>query len=503
MADRPPSDENMAVSQDPGVSQQNLKESNKEETDLRGAQSNSKMDAPKKKTFKITSVTKSSQRGGSGDLTQDNDGDSIDDLDETVDSHTEDLSSEMYDCSKATDLDGQDALLTPEEVIKEKPARFKVVKIGTKETFRRGRWTCYDYPDAPEKPEKVEPKPEESHAAGGVQNSVHYGHGFDDPLKNPLLAGATGTMPSHQSSGPADSMSGTTKGPGESQSRQSSLSGIAQHSNQAGQSVQNAIATYSNHVAQSMPAYSVANALPYSTKGGQQVPAYSMQGMVPGQSIGQPGPSGQPLRAGMSAPNLPQQQTGGQTVTSQSVAGSIQGTQQQPPQQQPGSQASTIPANVHSQPAPASGAAQASQPQVPGAMQRGEYMNSAAQSMGQPPPSQQSAQQQQQQQPVYDATAQQPGGGYNLVSSGSGALPNLQNAMTTSTTDTSMEPGTAVDPKSVSAAPSQTAITPGHLDGNEIGDDMLGLGPGLEPLQIAVGGITNPNPEDDITTEEA
>nr|KAG5687779.1 hypothetical protein BaRGS_025673 [Batillaria attramentaria] len=48
-----------------------------------------------------------------------------------------------------------------------------------------------------------------------------------------------------------------------------------------------------------------------------------------------------------------------------------------------------------------------------------------------------------------------------------------------------------------------TAITPGHLDGNEIGDDMLGLGPGLEPLQIAVGGITNPNPEDDITTEEA
>ncbi|CAG5133858.1 unnamed protein product [Candidula unifasciata] len=119
--------------------------------------SNKSADPARKKMFKITSVKK----GGNGDIGVDNDADSIDGLDE---SQTEDFSSEIYDCSKATDLDMdiQDYInmpLTPDEVtstttimVKQKPdhnsqSRFKVVKIETKEPFRRGKWVCYDFYD--------------------------------------------------------------------------------------------------------------------------------------------------------------------------------------------------------------------------------------------------------------------------------------------------------------------------------------------------------------------
>ncbi|ESP04953.1 hypothetical protein LOTGIDRAFT_156198 [Lottia gigantea] len=155
---------------------------------------------PKKRsTFKITSVTTThttpNSRGGSGDLTADVDGDSIDDLDE---SHTEDFSSDIYDVSRATDLD-QDVLLTPEEVIaKEKPSdnqsRFKVVKIETKEPFRRGRWYCHDFLDPENKTEKQSEEITVHSGNSSAGNSVHYVHGVDDPSKNPLLAGGTGTV---------------------------------------------------------------------------------------------------------------------------------------------------------------------------------------------------------------------------------------------------------------------------------------------------------------------
>ncbi|BFZ00497.1 hypothetical protein BsWGS_03536 [Bradybaena similaris] len=117
-------------------------------------------DPARKKTFKITSVKKGAT--GNGDVGGDNDADSIDGLDE---SQTEDLSSEFYDSSKATDLDMDlqdftNTPLTPDEltsttttiVVKQKPdqnsqSRFKVVKIETKEPFRRGKWVCYDFFD--------------------------------------------------------------------------------------------------------------------------------------------------------------------------------------------------------------------------------------------------------------------------------------------------------------------------------------------------------------------
>lgn len=175
----------------------------------------------KKKTFKITSITKN--RGGSseapiGEL----DGDSLEDLDETVESHTEDASSEILDGSKyedvgeqspledntfatevpATEVPTTDAESDPGKEVKDKGdqqtvTRFKVVKVETKEPFRRGRWTCRDSLDTPAVPEgsdtKVGNKDREKTNSGNSSacSSIHYDYGQDDPSKNPLHAGNT------------------------------------------------------------------------------------------------------------------------------------------------------------------------------------------------------------------------------------------------------------------------------------------------------------------------
>ena len=157
----------------------------------------------KKSTFKITSVTKNS-RGGSGEVTiADADVDSLDDLDETVESHTEDASSEILDNSKYDDgvdqfspLDesiGHESELTSGKENKEKSdvhsTRFKVVKIETKEPFRRGRWTCRDSLDTPvgEKSEtKLNEEKDRNSGNSSACSSVNYVEGVDDPAKNPL-----------------------------------------------------------------------------------------------------------------------------------------------------------------------------------------------------------------------------------------------------------------------------------------------------------------------------
>ena len=490
MADRPLGIENMSVSSDATASQHNLKDNGREENDLRGNQSNPKVDAPKKKTtFKITSVTKSSQRGGSGDLTQDNDLDSQDDLDETVDSHTEDLSSEIYDTnSKATDTDNQDPLLTPEEVIKEKPARFKVVKVETKEPFKRGRWFCYDYLDAPEKSEN---KQEEIHVNSGnssAANSVHYVHGVDDPSKNPLLAGATGTMPSQPQSTAAPDGSTPTKTQGEAfqpiQPASSSQPGLT--------SVSQVNSSFSNHVAQSLAP------LPYAALAG-----------VPGQSMGQsvPAASSQSLRSGGSVPNLPAMPHG-QTQTSQSLSGNIPYPSGQS-QQLPTPQGSMIPANVHSQPASVPGSVATSQQTPSGAMQTGEYVNSAGQGHVSGGQVQQVAPPQQQPQAMYDMASQQ--AGYNLntgaVSSAStmgGNIPNIlppqQNHLPVSVASQSLDGhGSDVDLQSSLSGSALNNLVPLRSERGE--DTSPSLGAGLAPLEIAVGGITHPPTDDDITEE--
>ncbi|XP_012938651.1 protein bunched, class 2/F/G isoform, partial [Aplysia californica] len=161
-------------------------------------------DPARKKTFKIISVKK----GGSGDLPVDNDADSVDGLDE---SQTEDLSSELYDTSsKATDVDMdlQDNMmpLTPDDVtstttivVKQKPdresqSRFKVVKIETKEPFRRGKWVCYDFfdtaPAAVVTLEKNGSKVTEDSIIPALSgnlsssSSVHYVHGVNESSSN-------------------------------------------------------------------------------------------------------------------------------------------------------------------------------------------------------------------------------------------------------------------------------------------------------------------------------
>lgn len=165
----------------------------------------------KKGTFKITSVK----------LNDTQDGDSMDDLDETHTEITEDYSSELLDLSRATDY-GQETPSATEDIPmgnhsgrdKEKTSdmhsRFRVVKIETKEPFKRGRWLCHDFldPQPAVNAERSETKLNDDANSGSSSggSSIHYVHGVDDPAKNPLLAGATGTIhaliPEGQVTGP-------------------------------------------------------------------------------------------------------------------------------------------------------------------------------------------------------------------------------------------------------------------------------------------------------------
>lgn len=112
-----------------------------------GIPSNMIVNANKKKSsFQITSVSAVKHSDG--------DADSMDDLDET---HTEDASSEVLDWSKTTDIEPdpsstEETLGFVAEAIKERSdttSRFKVVKIASKEPFKRGRWVCSDFSDEP------------------------------------------------------------------------------------------------------------------------------------------------------------------------------------------------------------------------------------------------------------------------------------------------------------------------------------------------------------------
>lgn len=158
---------------------------------------------PKKKgTFKITSVK----------LNDTGDADSMDDLDESHTEMTEDYSSELLDTSRATDYEQETPSVTEDiplnsqvrvSDVKERSdihSRFRVVKIETKEPFRRGRWFCHDFLDPQPSSvniDKSDTKVNQDDANSGSSSagsSIHYIHGVDDPAKNPLLAGATGTI---------------------------------------------------------------------------------------------------------------------------------------------------------------------------------------------------------------------------------------------------------------------------------------------------------------------
>lgn len=168
----------------------------------------------KKKTFKITSVTKSRNQRSTLPVEPQNDADvdSNDDLDETVESHTEDISSEILDSSKY-EIGDQDTPLdeiTPHQIFsqesevtlakdavvtKEKgdvhTTRFKVVKIETQEPFKRGRWVCCDSlntPNADKSDSKIVAEEQGNSGNSSASSSVHFVPGIDDPSKNPLLS---------------------------------------------------------------------------------------------------------------------------------------------------------------------------------------------------------------------------------------------------------------------------------------------------------------------------
>ncbi|KAL8623953.1 hypothetical protein ACOMHN_047173 [Nucella lapillus] len=420
----------------------NNHQNEREEHDSRLMQT-PKVDVPKKKTtFKITSVTKSSRRpdrGGSGDLLSqsENDLDSMDDQDET--SHTEDLSSEIFDTSsRMTDADSQDhSLLTPEEIVKEqepkeKP-RFRVVKVETKEPFKRGRWMCCDYLDAPDhKMDEISIKPGNHSTA---TSSVHYVHGADDPSKNPLLAGASGTVFSHQN--PAAAQDKPSVG------------------HTLGETFQPIQPAHSSH-----------------TQFSGQSSAYAAQPGVPKQPMGQ----SLPVSNRGTVPVLPPMQQG-ETQTSQSLSGNIPyPTPDGQSQQLPIPQSSMFPSNGHSQSVPMS----VTSPHQPN-VQIQDYVNAVVQGQG-------TASQDQhvttyQQQMLYqDISSQQ--SGYNL----SGAQQQFDGAYR-SDVGPQLVNGTSLS--------NLTSLRPG--DGLQ--DFRPNLGAGL--AQIAVGGITTATPSDDDVTEEA
>ncbi|XP_074658461.1 uncharacterized protein LOC141911361 isoform X2 [Tubulanus polymorphus] len=150
----------------------------------------------KRSAFQITSVT---TRGAVAleHLRDDPDADSMDDLDDT---HTEDISSEILDWSKTTDMEldpsSEDTLQLgskPSTAVADPQSRFRVVKIESKEPFKRGRWVCFDFFDPPsDKSSESRGGMDTDREVGGSGNSsasssIHFVHGVDDPSKNPLL----------------------------------------------------------------------------------------------------------------------------------------------------------------------------------------------------------------------------------------------------------------------------------------------------------------------------
>ena len=451
------------VMQPDAASQQYNWKDEKDENDIRMNQGNTKGDIPKKKTtFKITSVTKSAQRGGSGDLILDNE----DDLDETIDSHTEDFSSEMYDTnSRATDIDNQESPLTPEEVVKEtepkeKSARFKVVKLESKKPFKRGRWVCWDYLDTPE---KTEVKPEEIQVKSGTSsttNSVHYVHGVDDPSKNPLLAGATGTMPSQSVHPPTtgqDAASNLNTYHERFQPVQHTPSSQPSliPSSHINSSVSQLNSSFSNQFAQSSAS------LPYPAQGG-----------LPAQSLGQsvPAASSQPLRTRDSVPNLPSLQQG-QTHTSQSLSGNIPY-----PNSLPGA---TVPSSSHSQPASVMSSVNASQPTP---RNTGDYGNSSQSQVN----GSHTHQVPTQQQGMYSMSSQKPS--------------YTNTPMPASVPAKPVDGYGSDEPQSSLSGTALSSLAQPTTDGG--GDSRPGLGAGLVPLKIAVGGITNASSSDDAISDD-
>ena len=224
---------------------------------------------PKKGSFQITNVINRKQQELDTVDHANEDADSIgDDFDET---NTEDLSSEIMDTSKMTDIDqdpssedtvqslvvedhmrgsksiqnslppirdrarqesgeststvlqNQRTILESEPVSSQPipvqdskednddsnfgATRFRIVKLSN-ERFMRGRWSCYDYQDS-ERTSREKSNEDLGSGNSSAASSVHYVPGVDDPTKNPFTTtSSTSTVYADSSS-----MTGTTLAP--------------------------------------------------------------------------------------------------------------------------------------------------------------------------------------------------------------------------------------------------------------------------------------------------
>lgn len=193
--------EKMAVynSVDQATEDRGKKEMTREDMELNIPRGSLKLKAvdpmPKKKSFEITGVVVAKVAIDHGN----EECDSLDDVDETCETHTEDVSSDILDLSKNTDIEPdpsstedvspnlEEPPRDPNRNISDMTSRFKVVKIETREPFKRGRWTCLDFLDPPA--EKLDKGVEEAGSGNSsAASSIHYIPGIDDPGKNPFAA---------------------------------------------------------------------------------------------------------------------------------------------------------------------------------------------------------------------------------------------------------------------------------------------------------------------------
>ncbi|XP_069474477.1 TSC22 domain family protein 2 [Ambystoma mexicanum] len=187
----------------------------------------SKMPAKKKSCFQITSVTTAQAANSIAEDTESLDGD-------PEESRTEDVSSEIFDVSRATDGGGgpeeddgvgggrsssEETLhnvgspgtvspnTVPPAAAAPASSRFRVIKLdqGSGEPYRRGRWTCLEYYERETDTIRHGPVAEQVADRDSGLGGSHPGPSLDQPVDSSLGAGPhmsqaerTGTAPQQQ-----------------------------------------------------------------------------------------------------------------------------------------------------------------------------------------------------------------------------------------------------------------------------------------------------------------
>ena len=345
---------------------------------------------PKKKSgFQITSVRVRVPGVPDGD------GDSMDDLDESHTEMSEDMSSDILDISKNTDIDQEptsgDTLhnLNHEEYIAcvsnemqqkldkanqqqtlpqnnppapttqvagDSTSRFKVVKLES--SFKRGRWNCVDYINPP--PAQKEKEVTETVGSGNssAASSVNYVYGVDDPSSNPLGLvaapqgqGVAAVQGDHQILEPtpvlATAATGTVRNgeyppggqvPIPNPNIPSSLAGVSQDvliQAQSGSTINQDLSGYDNQAGRNVPL----NKVPSQPK----IPIAATSQSV--TSVQPPGTAGGTVQSSIPQPENPDYAATGQEFLTKNLTVTFDSKIGQIPNQAPSEYNSTLPGN--------------------------------------------------------------------------------------------------------------------------------------------------------------